>query len=209
MSIKFTSLEVGPLGVNCYILWDTDTLSAAIIDPGDDIDSIINTTKSLNLNLEWILLTHGHFDHVFRVGEITANHNLKIGMQALDIIAIAQSMQLATMFYDVDEFVPFTPSDLLNDGDVIELGASEIGVIHTPGHSQGGLCFVTDAGVFCGDTIFAGFVGRTDLPGGSHDQLIHSIKSTILSMSDSTPLYPGHGDDTTVGAERKSNGYLQ
>lgn len=208
MSLEYRAIEVGFLQVNCYLIWDSNTRKAAIIDPGDDTDIIIDTVKSLGLDVEWILLTHGHFDHTFRVGEIAEHYGAKIGLQALDVPVLTQSLFLGESFYDMSEYVPFTVSNLLNEGDVIRLGDSEIGVLHTPGHTQGGICFVTEIGVFCGDTIFAGSVGRSDFPGGSHDQLIESIRSKILPMDDSTILYPGHGPATTVGSERKSNPFL-
>jgi hydroxyacylglutathione hydrolase len=208
LSLEYRAIEVGFLQVNCYLIWDSNTRKAAIIDPGDDTDIIIDTVKSLGLDVEWILLTHGHFDHTFRVGEIAEHYGAKIGLQALDVPVLTQSLFLGESFYDMSEYVPFTVSNLLNEGDVIRLGDSEIGVLHTPGHTQGGICFVTEIGVFCGDTIFAGSVGRSDFPGGSHDQLIESIRSKILPMDDSTILYPGHGPATTVGSERKSNPFL-
>lgn len=208
MSLEYRAIEVGFLQVNCYLIWDSNTCKAAIIDPGDDTDIIIDTVKSLGLDVEWVLLTHGHFDHTFRVGEIAEHYGAKIGLQALDVPVLTQSLFLGESFYDMSEYVPFTVSSLLNEGDVIRLGDSEIGVLHTPGHTQGGICFVTEIGVFCGDTIFADSVGRSDFPGGSHDQLIESIRSKILPMDDSTILYPGHGPATTVGSERKSNPFL-
>jgi len=109
------------------------------------------------------------------------------------------------MFYDMSEYVDFEPTRLLEDGEVLQLGQSKIHVIHTPGHTPGGLCFLTDAGAVCGDTIFAGSRGRTDLPGGSYGQLMDTIKDKILTLDDDICLYPGHGPSTTVGTERRSN----
>ncbi|MHB9035350.1 MAG: MBL fold metallo-hydrolase [Armatimonadota bacterium] len=208
MSLEFRAVEVGMLQVNCYLLWDSDTRKAAIVDPGDDTEIIFENVKSLDLDVEWVLLTHGHFDHSFRAGEIAAHYGAKVGMQALDLPILVQSLALAEPFFDVSQYVPFSVSDLLNEGNVISIGKSQISVLHTPGHSQGGLCFVTDVGVFCGDTIFAGSVGRSDFPGGSHEQLIESIRSKILIMDDATPLYSGHGDATSVGEERRTNPFL-
>lgn len=207
--MEYRPLQVGPLETNCYIVWDKDTLAGAVIDPGGDKGRILAIIDSLGLRVEWVLLTHGHFDHAYYAADIAEECGAKIGMQALDIVQVTQSMEIGEQFYDSSEFVPFTPTDLLNDGDLIMLGESEIKVLHTPGHSQGGLCFVTDAGVFCGDMIFAGSVGRSDFPGGSHEQLIQSIKDKILTLDDSTKLFPGHGPSTTVGEERASNWYLR
>lgn len=208
MSLDFRVIEVGLLQINCYLLWDVETKKAAIIDPGDDTDTIIDNIKALDLDVEWVLLTHGHFDHTFRVGEIASRYNVRIGLHPLDLPMLGQSLGLGESFYDFSEYVSFTVTDLINEGDDIHLGNSTIHVLHTPGHSQGGVCYVTDIGVFCGDTIFAGSVGRSDLPSGSHEQLIDSIRTKILPLDDSTPLYPGHGLSTTVGSERRSNPYL-
>lgn len=209
MSIDIRCLAVGPLGTNCYLVWDRDNRRCAIIDPGGDRDSIVNPVRSLDLSVGWILLTHGHPDHSFCAGAIAQTCSARIGMHESDLMFLGpDGLQIAAMFYDVSDFVEFTPTDLLKDGDVLRLGESEITVLHTPGHSQGGVCFVTDAGVFCGDTIFSGSIGRTDFPGGSYDQLIESIRAELLVLGDSTALYPGHGPATTVGAERRSNPFL-
>jgi hydroxyacylglutathione hydrolase len=201
-------MEVGLLQVNCYLLWDVDTKKAAVIDPGDDADIIIKNINELDLDVEWVLLTHGHFDHTFRVGEIASRYEVKIAMQALDLPALTQRLGFEESFYDMSQRLPFSVTNLINEGDEIYLGESVIRVLHTPGHTQGGVCYVTDIGVFCGDTIFAGSVGRSDFPGGSHEQVLDSIRTKILPLDDSTPLYPGHGPSTSVGVERRSNPFL-
>lgn len=208
MSIEFKALVVGPLEANCFLVWDTDSLDAALIDPGDDIQGISDAVHSLSLKVKYVLLTHGHPDHCFVAGNAVSDFGAELAMHEADIEQVEQGMALAEMFYNVTTFVPFSPSILLADGQVLQIGKSVIQVIHTPGHSQGGLCFVTEVGVFCGDTIFAGSIGRTDFPGGSHEQLITSIKTKLLTMKDETPLYPGHGPSTTVGRERASNPFL-
>ncbi|MCE5315105.1 MAG: MBL fold metallo-hydrolase [Armatimonadota bacterium] len=208
MSLEFSAIEVGMLQVNCYLIWDTPTRKAAIIDPGDDTELIIGAIKTLNLDVERVLLTHGHFDHAFRAGEIASHYGVRIGMNALDLPILGQILLMGKPFFNVSEYVPFDVSDFINEGDVITLGGSKISVLHTPGHSQGGLCYVTESGVFCGDTIFAGSVGRSDMPGGSHEQLIESIKTKLMVLDDTTPLYPGHGPATSVGRERRTNPFL-
>ncbi len=210
MSIEWRGLQVGPLDTNCYVIWDSDTRKAAIIDPGGDADAICEFASSLDLHVERVLLTHGHPDHWFVAGVVAGRYGVPIGMCEADLTQLSgEGLQIAAMFYDVSSCTDFTPTDMLNEGDVIRLGESEVRILHTPGHSEGGVCFVTDAGVFCGDTVFAGSIGRTDLPGGSYRQLIESIKAKILTMDDSTRLYPGHGAETTVGAERRENPFLR
>lgn len=193
---------------NCYLVWDPQTLEAALIDPDGGMARIAEVISALDLKVKYVLLTHGHPDHCFVAGNAARDFSAEIGMHEADIEQVEQGLVLAEMFYDVSTFVLFSASMLLTDGDVLHIGKTVIEVIHTPGHSRGGLCFVTDAGVFCGDTIFAGSIGRTDFPGGSHEQLMSSIRTKLLSMKDDTPLYPGHGPATTVGSERAHNPFL-
>jgi hydroxyacylglutathione hydrolase len=206
--IRFESLVVGPLETNCYVIWDEPTHDCAVIDPAGDTRRIADCIASNDLAVRLILLTHGHPDHCFAAAELAREYDAQICMHEADVNQMGQGMGIAELFYDVSRFVRFSPSKLLNDGDVLSLGQSRIEVIHTPGHSPGGLCFVTDAGVFCGDTVFAGSIGRTDLPGGSYEQLIASIRTKLLCLPDETALYPGHGPATTVGRERASNPFL-
>lgn len=206
--IEFAFLVVGPIETNCYVIWDRDTRAAAIIDPGGEVERIAAIVESNALRVERILLTHGHFDHMFCAGELARQYDARVGMHESDVWLLSDGLEVAEPYYDLSQHAPIKPDDLLQDGDVIALGESTITVLHTPGHSAGGLCFATDAGVFCGDTIFAGSVGRTDFPTGSLDTLLASISSKLLSLDDATPLLPGHGPATTVGEERKNNPYL-
>ncbi|NLN76552.1 MAG: MBL fold metallo-hydrolase [Armatimonadetes bacterium] len=208
MAVQYERIVVGPLETNCYVVWDTDSLCAVIIDPGGDSDSIRRCIGSNNLNVQLILLTHGHPDHCFAAGELAAEYGVEVAMHKADIDQIECGMELAEMFYDISAFVPFNPAHLLENGDILNYENLKIEVIHTPGHSPGGLCFAVDAGIFCGDTIFANSIGRTDFPGGSHTQLIASIHNALMSKPDNTPLFPGHGPSTTVGRERATNPFL-
>lgn len=210
MSIEFRQLTVGPLGTNCYIVWDRATRKAAVIDPGGDPELISQQISSHELSVKWVMLTHGHPDHYFCAGSIARDHNARIGMHEADLARLRDDgLEIAAMFYDVSEYVDFTPTDLLEDGELVALGESELRVLHTPGHSQGGICFVTDVGVFCGDTIFAGSIGRTDFPGGDYGQIIESIRKKLLVLDDCTRLYPGHGTSTTVGDEKRDNPFVR
>ena len=208
MATDFRTLVIGPLQSNCYLVWDRSSLEAAVIDPGDELDHIVAAVSDLSLKVKYILLTHAHPDHCFVAGNAARALPAEIAMHPDEVDQIDQGLVIAEMFYDVPSFMQFSPSILLSDGEVLPLGDSYLEVMLTPGHSPGGLCFVTDAGVFCGDTIFAGSIGRTDFPGGSYEQLMLSIRARILTMKDETPLYPGHGPATTVGEERASNPFL-
>jgi hydroxyacylglutathione hydrolase len=198
---------VGPLDVNCYILGCEDTKEAAIIDPGDNADEIIKVIDEEGLNPGFIINTHAHFDHVGGVKTIKEHFKINFFLHEEDLFLIENVSEQATAFGlnpipkpDVDKFV--------NNGDKISLGNKVINVIHTPGHSPGCVCYYIDNNVFVGDTMFAGSIGRTDLPGGSYETLINSIKERLFPLGDSTIVYPGHGPSTTIEKERKHNPFL-
>lgn len=201
------TVVVGPLGVNCYILGCEDTKEAAIIDPGDNADEIIKVIHEEGLNPGFIINTHAHFDHVGGVKTIQEHFKIDFFLHKEDLFLIDNVSEQATAFGlnpipkpEVDKFV--------NNGDKISLGNKVINVIHTPGHSPGCVCYHIDNNVFVGDTMFAGSIGRTDLPGGSYETLINSIKKRLFPLGDSTIVYPGHGPSTTIENERKHNPFL-
>ncbi len=209
MSLFAKSLVVGPIQTTCYVIWDEATKKGAIIDPGGNVEDIKKLVNETGCVIEWILLTHGHFDHVFYSGDLAEYYNAKTGMSPADVSIMGDSLDIAEMFYDMDTYSPAMPSDLFKDGDKIQLGETTIEVIDTPGHSLGGICFKADKQVFCGDTIFASGVGRIDFQGGSQSQLIESIKQKIYTLDDDTILYPGHGPSTTVGKEKRTNPFVR
>jgi len=201
------TIVVGPLDVNCYILVCKNTNEAAIIDPGDNADDIIEAIDKEGLNPRFIINTHAHFDHVGGVKTIQEHFKIDFLLHKGDLFLIDNVSEQATAFGlssipkpEVDKYV--------NDGDKISLGDKVINVIHTPGHSPGGVCYHVDNNVFVGDTMFAGSIGRTDLPGGSYETLINSIKERLFPLGDSIIVYPGHGPSTTIGSERKHNPFL-
>lgn len=202
-------MAVGPIQSNCYVIWDDVTLKGAIIDPGGDPDRIKEAVQAAGCSVEWILLTHGHFDHVFYAGEIAEFYGAKNAIHPADITLIGESLGIAEMYYNMNDYTGLYPDQLLADGDVITMGEISIRVIHTPGHSMGGVCFQIGDVVFTGDTIFAGSIGRSDFPGGSMDELTASIQNKLYVLNDNVVLYPGHGDETTVGEEKRTNPYVQ
>ena len=210
MSVKEKLMVVGPIQTNCYIIWDEETKIGAVIDPGGEPQKLIDWIDEHNLDIKWVLLTHGHFDHTFFAKDIANRYNCPIAMNKDDIEILENSLDVSEdYYYDMSKHSHYKPDKLLIDGDILEIGNSKIQVMQTPGHSPGGICFITDAGVFVGDSIFAGSIGRTDFPGGNHDLLINSIKTRILTLQDNIKLYSGHGPSSSVGEERTSNPYLQ
>jgi len=202
-------LVVGALETNCYLIGCEKTKKAAVIDPGGEevIDLILNLLQKNNFDLKYIINTHGHIDH------IVGNNLLKAKTEALLLIHKLDADMLVNANKNFSSFmgkeICSPPADnLLEEGDEISLGALKLIVIHTPGHTSGGISLVLNNVIFTGDTLFTGGIGRTDLPGGSYQDLQKSIKEKLLVLSDDKIIYPGHGPDSTIGEERKTNPYI-
>ena len=197
------NIKVVPAGIydaNCYILVDEQTKECGIIDAGGDADRIEAAIESMNGKPKYLLLTHGHFDHVGGVEEICSRYNIPFYISKTD-----------EEYMEKDNSVFGTlpkASSYLKEGDIIKLGANDIRVIETPGHTKGGLCFLTDKNVFTGDTLFQGSVGRTDFIGGDMNEIISSIKNKLLPLGDDVVVYPGHGPSSSIGFEKIRNPYL-
>jgi hydroxyacylglutathione hydrolase len=189
-------IVVGPFEVNCYIF--TAKNKTFIIDPGAESKRIIDFIKKNSLIPVQILLTHAHIDHISEVKEIVTEFNIPVYLNEKD-----KSLYLSSE----NSIVPFYPSLKEHALTVNTITSNLIETVHTPGHTQGGTCFYIKEHslLFSGDTIFQESIGRTDLPGGSHNQLIESIKTKILTLPDNTLIYPGHGPETSVSREKRSN----
>jgi hydroxyacylglutathione hydrolase len=199
-------LAVGPIQTNCYIIADEDN-SAAVIDPGGDVDRILAAAGDMGVNIGYVINTHGHFDHMAGNADLIAATGAKLLIHAADAPLLAAGGG-ADMFGIFDIASP--PADtLLQDGDAIDVGATRIRVMHTPGHTPGGISlYVESAGaVFCGDCLFFSGIGRTDLPGGDYDTLMASI-GRLLDLPDETIIYPGHGPSTSVEYEKENNPFV-
>jgi len=206
--MKILKLEVGQLGANCYIAYCEKTMQGAIIDPGGNGEDILAILSREGIDVLYILNTHGHADH------IAANDDIKKGTGAPVLIHSEDASMLTSAtgnlsMYAGGQITCQEADGLLSDGQTIVVGEIEIQVIHTPGHTPGGVCFKMGDVLFSGDTLFQQSIGRTDFPGGSHSQIISSIKNKLLSCSDNTMVLPGHGPATSIGDERQSNPYLQ
>lgn len=184
-------LEVGPLQANCYIIGCQKTHQGCVIDPGDEIFRIVKEISDANLNITHIMLTHGHFDHAGGVAELRRITKAPVYIHQSDAPALG-----------------FQPDEFFFDGQVIVIGSYELTVLHTPGHTPGGVCILAPGAVFTGDTLFAGSIGRTDFPGGNHRQLIRAVKEKLFPLGDDLRVYPGHGPVTTIGRERTTNPFF-
>jgi len=197
---KFT---VGPLETNCYIVSDAGSKEALIIDPGDEPDLLIDYIKGNNLILKYIICTHCHFDHIAVLSDIkeATGASVVIHKDDLDLYNNIQKQGLMWGF----EIEPLPEPDIfVSDGDILTIGKIEFKILHTPGHSPGGLCILSGGILFSGDTLFYGSVGRTDLPGGNIEKLKKSFKY-LMELPEKTIVMPGHGPETTIGKEKIDN----
>ena len=198
---------VGELQANCYLIGCESTHQGAVIDPGGDADLILRAIEESQLEVGLIINTHGHFDH------FAANGPVKEATGADFLIHNADAHLLNSAEVNLSSFflrpIVSPPADrFIEDGDGIALGEVRLQVRHTPGHSPGGVCLVGTEFVFTGDTLFRGSLGRTDFPDGSHNVLLRSIRTQLLTLGDDVVVYPGHGDESTIGLERHHNPFL-
>ena len=203
----FRKLVVGPLASNCYIIGSESGNEGIIIDPGAEGDVILNNVRELALDVKYIVLTHGHMDHVGalkEVKEVFSTAEIVIHSAEAELLReqpVSKLLGLSPISLPL-------PDRLLEDGETIHAGGLQFLVLHTPGHTSGGICLLVAEMLFSGDTLFNCGVGRTDLPTGSYDELMNSIHTKLLILPDNATVYPGHGPDTTIGAERQGNPFL-
>ena len=209
-------LTVGMLQCNCSILGDETSREAIVVDPGDDIPRIMALLQRHRLTVKQILITHAHIDHIAGAARLKQLTGAPILYNPRDLPLVKMmDMQAGWLGMPTPEVRP--PDDTLDDGSIIAIGALSNGqpalsgnILHTPGHTQGSVCLYVpkESLLLAGDTLFAGSVGRTDLPGGDGPTLIRSIREKLLTLPDATTVIPGHGPKTTIGEERESNPYL-
>ena len=201
-------IPVSPMGANCYVVGCEETKEAAVIDPGGDVEKILRYLKDKGLTLLYIIDTHGHIDHISGNDELREATGAKLMIHELDagMLTNAQHNLSALMGFETK----FKPADqLLTEGDTVEIGNVKLEVVHTPGHTRGGISLTTEGAVFTGDTLFNGSIGRTDFPGGDYDAIIKSITTKILTLPDDTAVYPGHMGNSSIADERKYNPFLR
>ena len=204
------TFAVGPLQCNCTILGDEQAHEAIVIDPGDEVGRIHRRLTELGLKLKQILVTHAHIDHVGGALRLKRLTGAPILLNENDL-PLLQMMDAQAAWLGIQTPDTAPPDESLTDGMFVGLDSHPAQVLHTPGHTQGSvsLHFVPLKMVIAGDTLFAGSIGRTDLPGGNFDQIIDSIESRLLALPDETRVIPGHGPSTTIGNERRANPFLR
>lgn len=205
----FEIVVVGPLGVNCFILGCEDTKEGVVVDPGADVDRILQRVRALGLNVRTVINTHGHFDHVGGNRQIVEATGARLMIHREDVHFLSRAATTAANYGLSADNSP-QPHEFLEDGKVITFGRHAIKVLHTPGHTPGGCCLLLEGEgkVITGDTLFAESVGRTDFPGSSHEALMDSIRTKLLPLPDDTQVFPGHGEATSIGREKRYNPYI-
>jgi glyoxylase-like metal-dependent hydrolase (beta-lactamase superfamily II) len=206
----FRALELGPFLANCYIVGSDRTGEGIIIDPVAEAETIMDNVRQLGLTIKLIIATHSHPDHIMALGQIKEETGAPFAMHEAESAGmIASGMARVMGMFMSGSAEPLPKPDMsLKDGEAIEIGDLSFTVLHTPGHSPGGISLYGHGMVFVGDTLFNFSIGRTDFPGCSHQQLIESINSKLLTLPDETIVYPGHGPQTTIRAERQHNPFL-
>ena len=200
-------LTVGPIMANCFILGCEDTLQAAVIDPGDEADRILQVLAGDKLTVTQIINTHGHFDHVSANKPMKGATGAPISIHPLDAPMLTTLSRSAAAWGLSAEDSP-EPDKTIEDGDTISVGNLAIKVLHTPGHTPGGVSLLVAEAVFVGDTLFQGSIGRTDFPGGDFETLRDSIHNKLFTLDEKTTVYPGHNQPTTIGHEKRSNPFV-
>jgi hydroxyacylglutathione hydrolase len=198
---------VGMMEVNCYLVYDAKTMAGIVIDPGDEGTHILNLIEDRELKINLIVLTHGHGDHIGGVDILRRKLGVKLAIGEGDALMLTES---ALNFSDaLGDPIKLAPAEvLLSESDTVKVGNFKLDVIETPGHTSGGISLKGDGFVLSGDLIFAGSIGRVDLPGGDYNTIIKVIKEKILPLGDETVIYPGHGPKTFVAQEKVYNPFL-
>ncbi|HKW75322.1 MAG TPA: MBL fold metallo-hydrolase [Terriglobales bacterium] len=203
-------LPVGPLQCNCSILGDEQTHEAMVIDPGDQIADVLDILESENLKLKQIVITHAHIDHVGGAMKLKAATGAFILMNQNDL-GLLKMLDLQAAWIGMKPPGSVEIDEPVREGKILQIGNISGSVLETPGHTEGSIClhFPQQHMLIAGDTLFAGSIGRTDLPGGSYEKILRSLHNQLLALPDETQVIPGHGPLTTVGRERETNPFLQ
>ena len=208
--LRYQTIPVTPFEQNCSVVWCDETMKAAIVDPGGNLQQLVAAVKALGLTLEQIWVTHAHIDHAGGVGELAEQLNLPIiGPHPGDQFWI-DNLPTAAQNYGFAPAIAFKPTRWLADEDTVSIGNCTLNVRHCPGHTPGHVVFHSPEAkrAFVGDVLFAGSIGRTDFPQGNHQDLLDSIRNRLWPMGNDTVFIPGHGPESTFGQERRTNPYV-
>lgn len=203
-------LPVGPLQCNCSVIGDETSREAIVIDPGDDIEDVLALVRKHRLQVKQIVITHAHIDHVGGAMKLRAATGAPILLNQNDY-ALLKMLDMQAAWIGVAAPGKVEIDQNLHDADTVKAGSLAAQVLHTPGHTEGSVClyFPAEKKLIAGDTLFAGSIGRTDLPGGSYQKILQSLHQRVLALPDETVVVPGHGPTTTIGEERETNPFLQ
>jgi len=201
------TLIVGPLDVNCYVLGCEDTKKSAVIDPGGNANVILQEIDRLGVDVAYIICTHGHGDHIGGVDELIKITSADLIIHPADKDMLYDAKKNLSLYIG-HSVVLESEYSTVEDGDVIKLGNLKLEILNVPGHTPGSISIRANDVVFTGDALFAGAIGRTDFPGGNHQQLIHSIKTKLFTLPAYTRVFPGHGSDTFIGQEMHHNPFF-
>lgn len=206
--MKISTYPLGQMQTNCYFLVSEATRECAVVDPGDECEKILRRLTERELHVKYILLTHAHFDHIMALEELRSVTGAPVCIHTADAPALLDpNMSMMAQFADIH--TPCRPADiLLNDGDTLTLGEETILVLHTPGHTLGSVCYLTDTAMISGDTLFRGNIGRYDFYGGSFSTLQNSLHR-LAALPQNFRVYPGHGASTWLDTERETNIYMR
>lgn len=198
------------MSANCYIVGSEQTKDGLIVDPGGGAEAILDEVNKLGLKIKLIVITHSHPDHLMALAPVKKALGAPFAIHQAEADSLSGGMMaMHSRAFGGSEDAPPQPEVLLKEGDVIEVGELRFTVLHTPGHSPGGICLYGEGVVFSGDTLFAGSIGRTDFPGCSHPQLMESIHTKLMALPDDTVVLPGHMGTTTIGDERQHNPFIR
>ncbi len=201
-------MEVGHLGTNCYIIYCEKTREAIVVDPGGNGTEIVALLNRENLDVKFIINTHGHADHIADNDVIRKNTKAEVCIHEKDASMLTSAQGNLSAF--IGKPIECQPAQrLLKGGEIVRVGEIEFIVLHVPGHTPGGICLLAEDVLVAGDSLFAQSIGRTDFPGGSYGQLIESIKKQLMMLPDNVKVLPGHGPETTIGDERNMNPFIQ
>ncbi len=200
--MKMRTYISGPIDANNYLIWDENSKEAVLIDCSDYREDILSDVRGYGLKVKYILLTHGHFDHVLGVNEMAKALGAQVGLHTGDNVLVENINEYGNIFLGLPHMEIPKVDFFVSDGDELNFGNETIKVIYTPGHTEGGVCYKIGDKLFSGDTLFKGSYGRTDLFGGDYSKIISSLKNVILKLDDKIEVFPGHGEATTIAEEK-------